>query len=80
MYVETVRSALAAEGQLAVDVGSLGDDDDLYSAGLTSHATVSVMLALEDELDIEFPEELLRRSTFQSVRALADAVRTASGG
>ena len=32
-------------------------DDDLYLLGLTSHATVNVMLALEDEFEIEFPEQ-----------------------
>lgn len=76
----TIRTILAAHAQLAVGVDTLGDDDDLYVAGLTSHATVEVMLALEDELDFQFPEELLRRSTFQSVNALLAAVREATAG
>ena len=29
---------------------------------MTSHASVNVMLALEDEFDIEFPEAMLRRA------------------
>jgi acyl carrier protein len=32
------------------------------------------MLALEDVFDIEFPEEMLRRSTFQSLAAIGDAI------
>lgn len=75
MLDDTIRSALAEHGQLAVEVAALGDVDDLYAAGLTSHATVNLMLALEDELGIEFPEDLLRRSTFQTIAALGAAVK-----
>jgi len=74
MLDDTIRGALAEHGQLAVDVAVLGNDDDLYAAGLTSHATVNLMLALEDELEFEFPEHLLRRSTFQSITAIGAAV------
>lgn len=74
MLDDTIRGALAEHGQLAVDVAVLGNDDDLYAAGLTSHATVNLMLALEDELEFEFPEHLLRRSTFQSITAISSAV------
>lgn len=74
-----IRRILAEHAQLAVGVDSLGSDEDLYSAGLTSHATVNVMLALEDELGFQFPENLLRRSTFQSIGALGKAVHEAIG-
>lgn len=47
---------------------------DLYQAGMTSQASVNVMLALEGEFDIEFPDELLKRSVFGSVDAIRDAV------
>ena len=53
---------------------SIGIDDDLYEAGMTSHASVNVMLGLEDSFDIEFPDELLRRGTFQTIRAIDTAV------
>ncbi len=72
--VATIRNVLAAHGRLSTDIAKIGDDDSLYGAGLTSHATVSVMLALEDEFDIEFPETLLRRSTFESIDSLDAAV------
>lgn len=70
---ESVRRVVAEHGNLPVDIASLGDEDDLYAAGLTSHAVVNVMLALEDELDVELPEALLRKSTFRSVAALCEA-------
>jgi len=77
MLDDTIRAALADHGQLAVDPSTVRADEDLYAAGLTSHATVNVMLALEDELGLEFPEHLLRRSTFQSIDAIAAAVEEA---
>jgi acyl carrier protein len=67
---ERIRSVLAEHGRLPVDISSLSDTDDLYEAGLTSHAIVNVMLALEDTFDLEFPDELLRKSTFESVAAI----------
>jgi hypothetical protein len=32
------------------------------------------MLALEDDLEIEFPERLLRKATFGSISSIDDAV------
>ena len=69
----TIRRVVAEQGNLPVDAASLGDDDDLYAAGLTSHAVVNVMLALEDELGVELPEALLRKSTFRTVSSLEGA-------
>lgn len=71
---ETIREVLAEHGRLPVDVGELKDDADLYQAGMTSHASVSVMLGLEDAFDIEFPESMLRKSTFESISAIRAAL------
>lgn len=68
-----VREALANHGHLAVDVKSLGADDDLYIVGLRSHATINVMIAIEDALGTEFDEHLLRRSTFKTIDAIKRA-------
>lgn len=75
-----IREVLAEHGKLAVDIGDLADDDDLYQAGLTSHASVNVMLAVEDAFDLEFPEHMLRKKTFESVAAIQRAVDELSGG
>ncbi len=69
-----LRAVLAECAGLAVDVGQLDDRADLYRAGMSSHATVSVMLALEDTFDIEFPTEMLNRATFESVEAIREAI------
>ena len=71
---ETIRTILSEHAHLPVDMDSLRDEDDLYQAGMTSHASVNVMLALEDEFDIEFPETMLRKSTFESVSAIRVAL------
>lgn len=73
---ETIRNVLEVHGRLLVSVSSLADDDDLYRCGLSSHASVNVMLALEDEFGVEFPDSLLRRSTFESMGAIRSALVT----
>ena len=69
-----VRDIVKEHGRLAVDVDSLSDDDSLYEAGMTSHASVNVMLALEDAFDVEFPDEMLTRSVFESVGSITSAL------
>jgi acyl carrier protein len=73
MTTEHIRQVVAEHGRLSIDVVRLSDDDDLYRAGLTSHASVNLMLALEDAFDLEFPERFLRRGTFESVRDRAQS-------
>lgn len=75
----TIRDIVGSYGRLSVGTDSLGDDDDLFELGMTSHATVNVMLALEEEYDIEFPEDLLTKETFESVTAMRSVVRRLSG-
>jgi acyl carrier protein len=73
-----VRQALSTDGNLSVDALTVSSSADLYSLGLTSHATVNVLLAVETELDVEFPDELLTRDTFSTVDALVEAAARAS--
>ena len=70
----TIRQVLADHGRLSAAVDSLGDADSLFDAGLSSHAAVNVMLALEDHFDVEFPERFLKRATFESVTSLQGAL------
>lgn len=71
---ETIRKAIAEHARLPTDAWTLADHADLYQAGMTSHASVNVMLALEDAFDIEFPDRMLKRSVFESVAAIRSAV------
>ena len=72
--IDEIRAILKEHGRLTVDVATLSEDTDLYQAGLTSHASVNVMLALEGKYDIEFPDRMLKRSVFESLGAMRAAV------
>jgi acyl carrier protein len=71
---DEIRRIVEAHGRLPVDASALSDDADLYEAGMTSHASVSVMLALEDAFDLEFPDEMLTRDVFVSISSMAAAI------
>jgi acyl carrier protein len=70
MITDDIRAVLRDYGRLAVDVASLSDQGNLYEAGLTSHASVTLMLALEEHFNIEFPDRMLRRGAFASIAAI----------
>ena len=71
---DEIRRILRDHGRLAVDVDQLDPSDDLYQAGMTSHASVNVMLGLEDAFDVEFPDSMLKRSSFETIAAIEAAV------
>lgn len=72
----TIRNILGEVARLDVPLATLADNDDLYAAGLSSLATVHVMLALENAFEIEIPDQMLTRQLFRSVDSLAAAVET----
>lgn len=74
-----IRKLVADHARLPVDAAEIGLDDDLYDLGMTSHANVALMLALEDEFDMEFPEEMLSRTTFESITAIERSIHTIVG-
>lgn len=75
-----VRRILKEHGRLAADATTIADEADLYQAGMTSHASVNVMLALEGEFEVEFPDQMLRRDVFESIAAISAAVNQLTGG
>ncbi len=77
---ETIRLVLAEYGRLAADPSSIDEHADLFDAGMTSHASVNVMLALEEAFDFEFPENMLKKSTFESIAAIRSGVLEVTGG
>lgn len=72
---QAIRDVLGDHARLPVDIGSIDVDADLFAAGMSSHASVSVMLALEDSFDIEFPDAMLKRSVFETIASINAAVR-----
>ena len=69
-----VRHVIGEHGHLPVDIATLDDRADLFQAGMTSHASVNLMLGLEAEFDVEFPDSMLKRSVFESVAAISAAL------
>ena len=77
---EKIRKILADHGRLNKDPWTIEESADLYQAGMTSHASVNVMLALEGEFEIEFPDHLLKRSVFESIGAMRDTIAELTKG
>ena len=69
-----IRDLVAQYGGLSVDPATLSEDADLYEAGLASFASVQLMMGLEDAFGVEFPETMLNRGTFGSLRAIEAAL------
>jgi acyl carrier protein len=80
MMIQKIRKILQDHGRLNRDPWSLEEGADLYQAGMTSHASVNVMLALEGEFEIEFPDHLLKRSVFESISAMSATIAELTKG
>jgi acyl carrier protein len=77
---DKIRKILKDHGRLNRDAMVLEESADLYQAGMTSHASVNVMLALEGEFEIEFPDHMLKRSMFESIEAMRGAIEELTKG
>lgn len=53
---------------------SLPTDADLFHAGLTSLKMVQVVVAIEERLSLEIPDEMLRREHFRTIATLTEFV------
>ena len=54
----------------------IADSTDLYQAGMTSYASVTLMIALENEFELEFPDGMLSRNVFESIDSIANAIES----
>lgn len=77
---DEIRAILKEHGRLSADAATLGEESDLYTAGMTSHASVNVMLALEAAFDVEFPDRMLKRSVFESIASIHEALKELTAG
>ena len=74
MSVDSIRNLVLQHARLSCDPARVTSDANLYELGLTSLTTVNLMLALEEHFDVEFPQHMLSRKTFESIRSLADSI------
>lgn len=75
-----IRTVLKDHARLSKDALTLDVNEDLYQAGMTSHASVNVMLGLEGAFDVEFPDHMLKRNVFNSIASIRTAVVELIGG
>lgn len=75
-----IREILDGLGCLSKSAATFSLDQDLYALGLSSLATVNLMLALENNFDVEFPDSALSRKTFGSIGALKDMLSNLQAG
>ncbi len=75
-----IRGVLRDHGRLNRDAGLLDAGSDLYQSGMTSHASVNVMLALEGAFGVEFPDHMLKRNVFSSIESIRRAVTELGAG
>jgi acyl carrier protein len=71
---QKIRELLAKFGTLPVSVDTLTDTSDLYAAGLSSFASVQLMLGLEEAFDVEFPDQYLNRKSFSSIKSIEETM------
>ena len=74
-----IRVLLERLGEFPASPETLRDDADLHAAGLSSYGTVELMVAIEEEFGVEFPDALLTRETFGSIASVAAAVSSLFG-
>lgn len=70
--------------EIVADNSALSLDDvtaaaNLFDAGLSSLECVRILLAVEDEFNIELPEDVINRELFSNVANLRAAVDQALG-
>ncbi len=71
---DVIREVIAQNARLVIAAEDIADDDDLHRLGLSSQGLVAVMLGLEDELGVQFPDEVLSKDTFSSIASIRDTL------
>ncbi|MGK7943629.1 MAG: phosphopantetheine-binding protein [Microcystaceae cyanobacterium] len=77
--LEQLKECMVEHLKLITSVDQIGDNTELTSLGLDSMAATNLMLDLEDEFGITFPDELLTPETFYSANTLNSAIQKLLG-
>lgn len=71
---DQLREIVKNHGRTHLPLEEISDTTDLYRAGMSSQASVVLMIAVEGEFGIEFPDSMLSRDVFSSIENIASAV------
>ncbi|MFJ8582786.1 acyl carrier protein [Micromonospora sp. NPDC093277] len=75
-----VREILVKHSGLGDSVSGVDAGENLWQLGMTSLASVQVMVALEETFGVEIPDDKLRHATFASVDNIMSCMRSLSPG
>ena len=75
---QAIREILASNEAFGGKAEQISEDDSLFDLGLDSFGSVQLILALEERFNVEFPDSLLHRKSFASIRAIRSRRTTAA--
>ncbi|MGD1703621.1 phosphopantetheine-binding protein [Dapis sp. BLCC M229] len=72
--LEQLKVCMVEHLKLVTSVDQIDNDTELTSLGLDSMAATNLMLDLEDEFEVTFPDELLTPDVFKTTNTLNSAI------
>ena len=76
---DRIRQIVKENSGLWLKFENVDNRTNLYQVGMTSYASVVLMIALENEFGLEFPDGMLSRSVFESIDTIAGAIESLQG-
>lgn len=76
---DQLRNIVKNHAGLKLPLKDIEDSTDLYYAGMSSQASVVLMIAVESQFGLEFPDAMLNRDVFANIETIADAVEHVLG-
>lgn len=73
---DQLRAIVKHHAKINLPLDEISDTTDLYRAGMSSQGSVVLMIAVEGEFGVEFPDSMLSRNIFSSIESIAGAVET----
>lgn len=71
---DRLRSIVKDHAGLSLPVEKIEDSTDLYRAGMSSQGSVVLMIAVEAQFGVEFPDAMLSRDVFANIETIANAI------
>ena len=72
----TLKDFVVEHIEALESIDDVADDSELSDLGLDSMSALNLLLDIEDEFDVQFPEEYLTPEVFSTPSSLERAIRT----
>ena len=73
---DRLRKIVKDHAGLNLPLERIEDSTDLYRAGMSSQSSVVLMIAVEAQFGVEFPDAMLSRDVFSNIETIASAIET----